>query len=457
LSTGRNLAATFTGRGLSVGATLLWIAVTARLYSVDELAFLAWLAIAASLIETVKGFGLGSLLVRRLPVLDRDPVTAGKLKRTYFLITGSLLFLVMAIGLTSTPAPWRWGLAGICLQSFTGAWALTLQASSRFVEASLSLSLFGIASRALPATAAWCLDLTLIQMLQATALLSVLCVAGLVLMFPIGLVGRDRGGLAPSEWWPDAKHYFLSAWLRYGATQIDQVMAAVLFPAELLASYFVLRRLYSIGVLAIDAGVDVLAPQLARTAGSEPGRARDQLVTVISYGLPAGLGVAMLIAWNCIPITRWIFGAKFEPHAGLIVWLAAASVTYALYSLLLCGQLAFGQARSFTRLVGLAALINNSAAALLSLVIGIYALPAAMCLGYGTASWAASTQDSVTGAALRKLAVPAGLAAVFGVVVSVNRSLGDTSGIPSLALAAILLTALWLAARRAWPMMRGTR
>jgi O-antigen/teichoic acid export membrane protein len=416
---GIDFTAAIAGKGFSTLMALAWIAVMARLYSPEELSFLAQLAIAMSLMETTKGFGLGSLLVRRLPAMESGSSAGERLQGSYLFATGGLLGIVAAAGLLAGPAPWKWGLMGACFQSLAGSWTLILQAGSRFIEASINNIALAVASRAIPAAAAWLFHLSLVEMLQLTAALTGVLAAA-VLVNPVARTLRSGWGVTPmAELWPEAKHYFYSGWLRYGATQLDQIFAAMLLPAYSLAVYFVFRRVYSLAVLIIDAGVEVLTPRLIQAAASGPHRPEMLVTAVLRSAVPLMLAVMTVAAWKREFLAVALFGVGYAQHADLVMWLLAAALAYGLYSMNLCGTMATGDAPRFARLVALSAITNTVIATACSPWMGIISLPLAMSAGYTVTIWSANG-----GTFSRRTSKPVHSWSVVAILVSLLASAG---------------------------------
>jgi O-antigen/teichoic acid export membrane protein len=456
LKAGIDFSVTIAGRGLSALTSMGWIVASARLYSAAEVSFLAQLAIAASLIETMKGFGLGGLLVQRLPVMERDDAGADRLLRTYFMAVGGLLCAVNAVSLFAAPLHWKWGLVAVCFQSLSGSWTLILQSSSRFLEASTTNLVFGLVSRGIPAGAAWIFHLELMQMLQLTAILSGVFVTGTMLKPAIRIFNAGTKLIPWTQLWPDARHFFYAGWLRYGATQLDQVFAAILLPHYALAVYYVFRRLYSVAVMVIDAGVDVLTPRLVKAAGGGPLPVTRLLTSVLRKSLPPAMCSMGLIAWNRESLAALLFGAEYARHADLVMWLSASALAYGLYSVTLSAAVTAGGAERFARLIGLAAITNTVAVAVCSPWLGIVSLPLAMSGGYTVAYWVGSRQAGCMRDSTGRMHVWAATAVFLALLGSVGLSKAATWHVRA-ATAGCALLSLFAVARSVRVHARGDR
>jgi O-antigen/teichoic acid export membrane protein len=174
--------------------------------------------------------------------------------------------------------------------------------------------------------------------------------------------------------------------VRFAATQADQVVAAAVLPAPALAGYYLLRRIYSCLVLAVDSTVDVLIPRLSREGVRRP----PFVVRGWHWlGLAAGLGAVTLLAFVGDGLAGTVLGSAYASSAVLIPPLAIAGLAYAAYSLALAVETVAGSPSHAFRCTALAAVTSVGAALGLSHVFSVAGLPMAMALGYATGTGAA--------------------------------------------------------------------
>jgi O-antigen/teichoic acid export membrane protein len=193
--------------------------------------------------------------------------------------------------------------------------------------------------------------------------------------------------IAWRRFWPQARAYYASGFVRYAATQGDQMMVAFLFPSETLAPYFLLRRLYSAAVILISAGVDVVAPSLRQFALSgthvfEREQAR-MLKKAATLGVVGGCVAAANVGW-VVPL---LVGPAYAPSATLTAAMLMAALSYGLFSFVLVGELVAGTPRRTLLLVTLAAAVPLAMAPALMPLVGVTALPLAMTAGYLGGAW----------------------------------------------------------------------
>lgn len=397
-----NLAALLAGRGFTLGVNLLWLVATVRLFAPAEVALLAFAALAATWLDALRGLGMSTWLVRQLPGLwASDRPAAARFIRSYLycsfvpLLVCSLATWAAALaGRPDLVAPggesalWSYALLGVVWQSVSATFLVILQCFGQMGRLAGWNAWFSVMQRLAPVAAAalWGWDLR--GFLIASAVLSL---ASLVPAAPVvaGWLAEGPGTAAWSEFWPDARHYYSSALLRFGATQLDQVLVAMFFHAEMLVTYYVLRRFYSLAVVFVSSCVDAVAPLLAARAAAQPESAFRLLADMRALILLAGTLTAALTAANGAAALRLVMGERYAAEPGLVALFALAALAYGLYSVSLTGEALLGSAARSTRWVVVALAANLLSVPLLAGFLGVHALPLALLAGFVAGSVAA--------------------------------------------------------------------
>ena len=287
----RNFSLSLFSKLVSLAAHIAFVIVTARLFRKEDVAAIAVTGIITILMDVCKGFGLGTLLLKRLPQLgEGGSQESHTLLSTYLVysliapVAMTLLglavpsrFIGSTFGVTGSTAVFHLALLTSLFTVLSNTNILVLQASQKFGQlAALTLTTAAL-QRLLPCMAAVWFGASLEDFLSWSALASVLGFAATCApLAPIMRPGRFQ--LLPLRvFWPDSRHFFCTSLVRYGATQVDQLIVAILFPPATLAVYYMLRRLYSLGVVLIGSMIDALVPELAQQAGTDALGARIRL------------------------------------------------------------------------------------------------------------------------------------------------------------------------------------
>jgi O-antigen/teichoic acid export membrane protein len=278
--------------------------------------------------------------------------------------------------------PFRLGLVVGLFTVLSNTNIFVLQASQRFGQLAAMTLITSTLQRLVPCLAAVWLGANLEQFMSwsvaaAGASLAVTCV-------PVAALLRDSPlrVLAWREFWPESRHFYGSSLLRYGATQVDQLVVAILFPAATLAVYFMLRRLYSLGVVLITSMVDALVPELARQAGTDAGAARGRLKEWARLSVFAGSAGAALMAGNGASVIKLFLGPGYDDDPLLITLFAATTSLYFLYCFVQVDLLLFQAPKRVLGMAAATAAANLLAGPLTSPWLGVHSIPLSMLAGY---------------------------------------------------------------------------
>lgn len=401
----RNFGLSFSSRAISLASNFVFVAATARLFSTNEVAVIAVAGILGVLMDTCKGLGLGTVLLKRLPQLDESG-SGSRTALIYSYLVYSLAppALLAACAFAAAPLLSRYffgadeytyelrlGLAMSFATVLTNSNILVFQALQRFGQLAVLTTVTAALQRLLPCVLAFGLrgmaansggGSILADFLAWTAVLSV---AGmLVTCGPLWLILQAPGLrlMKPAEFWPESRHFYYTGMLRYGATQLDQLFVATLFTPQVLAVYYVLRRFYSIGVVAIGAMIDALVPDLSQQAGSDREAARTRLDAWVGFTLFIGTIGGALLAGNGHGLSGWILGAAYVEDPFLVLLFAISAVTYFLFGVAHMDLVLFDEPRKSFQLSALAAASNLVLSPLCAALLGVRGLPLAMALSY---------------------------------------------------------------------------
>jgi O-antigen/teichoic acid export membrane protein len=392
----RSFSLSLVKTAVSLLANIMFVLMTARAFSHEQVAVLAVAGIATMLMDACKGLGLGSLLLRQLPRLSEDDPAAGALIRSHMLY--SLLPPAALAGAGFLlPAPlsrYFFGsddyVTAIRLSMVLGLFTvltntnlLVFQARQQFGR----LAGMTIASAGLQRIAP-CL-----MLLAGTPSLDVFltwaaagAAAGFVIScIPLSVTLFTAGArplCPPSDFWPQSRHFYYSSLLRYTTTQIDQLFVAALFPPATLAVYYMLRRLYSIGVVLIGSLMDALAPELSRQAGSDLPAARDRLGGWLRVMLYTGTIVAAVLAGHGGPLIDLLLGPGYGEDTFLIALFSVSAVTYFLHGFVQMDVTLFQDPKRSFRLAAATAAANWLAGPLTTVWFGVHSIPLAMIAGH---------------------------------------------------------------------------
>ena len=407
-----NLVALLAGRGLALGINLVWLVATVRLFPPAEVAVLAFASLAATWLEALKGMGMGTWMVRQLAVQwANDRARASRMVRTYVyctaapLVAGGILTWWGSwagrpdlVAPSNRLEPWTLSLAAMVLQSFSGSFLVVLQCFGDMQRLAVWNTWFSLTQRLAPIAAVYAFGWGLEPFLRLTLILSAASL--LPALKPLREWLSSAGGVvAWREFWSDSRHYYFSSLLRYGATQLDQSLVAMFFQVEMLVTYYVLRRFYSLAVVFISSCVDAVVPLLTTRAAASPESARGILADVRACIVLAGTFAAAITAANGAGVLQALLGDPYARQPGLIVLFALAALSYGMYSVTLTGESVLGSAAKSTRWVVVALVANLASLPVLAPVLGVYALPLSLAIGFvsGTvaAGWGSELNLSV--------------------------------------------------------------
>lgn len=392
----RNFGLSLTSKIVSLAAHVAFVMLTARLFSKEEVAVIAVTGIITILMDACKGMGLGTLILKRLPQMGESEAAGARVLTTTYLYYSLLppLFLLAAGLVYPYGLPWlglgshvhasvfRLGLAVSFFTVLSNTNVLVLQAMQRFGQLAVLTLVTSALQRLLPCVAAVWLGWNLEQFMSWSA-------AGAAVGFAVSCiplipsVGIDNFKiLKRAEFWPESQHFFVTSLLRYGATQIDQLLVAVLFPPATLAVYYMLRRLYSLGVVLIGSMIDALVPELAQQAGSDPEGARARLAEWSKLSLFAGSTGAALMAGNGSSVIEMLLGPGYGDDTLLIASFAASTSLYFLYCFVQVDLMLFQSPERIVWMAAASAAANLIAGPIASPWLGVHSIPLAMLAGY---------------------------------------------------------------------------
>ena len=391
----RNFGLSLTSKLGSLAANVAFVILTARLFTKEEVAVIAVAGIATILMDVFKGMGLGTLLLKRLPQMGGTEAPESRILIVTYLFYSVLPPLLLTLtGLAvSSPVARLWFGDGrgnilrlaLLVSLFTvlsNTNILVLQATQKFGHlATLTLSTAAL-QRLAPCVAAVWMGGGLEQFLVWSAVASAVGFATTCIpLFP-ALQPWQCKLLRWEEFWPESRHFYGTSLLRYGATQVDQLIVALLFPPATLAVYYMLRRLYSLGVMLIGSMIDALVPELARQAGRDPRAARARLAEWSRLSLFAGSTGAALMAGNGSAVIEMMLGPRYGEDPLLIALFAASTSLYFLYCFVQVDLLLFQSPNRILWMAAATAMANLAAGPLTSHWLGVHSIPLAMLAGY---------------------------------------------------------------------------
>jgi len=332
----RNTILMLGGRLFTIFSNLAYLTLSARLFTVREVAVLALLAAVSALMDVSKGFGLGPVVLKRMPNASGDEQAS--LISSFLVYSVVPLAAAAMLGLAASEAlaatlldEGRYGgqlAAGIGCAFFiclTNSNLFLLQTRARFGLVTGLQLLTQFLQKLCPCLAIWAtgggFDRFLTVSLAAAAAGWTVSLAPL-----LGWIWRaGRRWIGLRSVWGECRQYYLASLLRYGATQVDSLMVAFLFDSAALAVYFILRRLYSTGVVLIDSFSDALVPDLARRTESAA------WLTLQAWNrralMAAGLLAAVMVA-NGQGALGLVFGSRYVADLPLVLLFSMATVTY---------------------------------------------------------------------------------------------------------------------------------
>jgi O-antigen/teichoic acid export membrane protein len=392
----RNFGLSLTSKVVSLGAHIAFVMLTTRLFPKEEVAVIAVAGIMTILMETCKGMGLGPLVLKRLPQIGPAPtIEAQSLVATYLFyafwppllltLVGAILPVHLAfpgLGLAAYGQPFRLGLLLSLFTVLSNTNMLILQASQQFGHLAAMTLVTAVLQRLAPCLGAAWFGASLGQFMAWSAVAAavgflVACVPLIPLLRPFRFQLLEWG-----VFWSESRHFFATGLLRYGATQVDQLFVAVLFPSATLAVYYMLRRLYSLGVVLTGSMIDALVPELAQEAGIDARAARRRLTEWSRLSLFAGSAGAALLAGNGSAVIELLLGPGYGDDPMLIGLFAATTSLYFLYCFVQVDMLLFQSPERIFRMAAATATANVLAGPLTSHWLGVHSIPLAMLAGY---------------------------------------------------------------------------
>lgn len=392
----RNFSLSLTSKLVSLAGQVVYVMMTARLFPKEDVAVLAVAGITTMLMDVVKGLGLGTMLLKRLPQFGpADGEEARTLVRTY-LFYSLLPPLALALAGILLPDAARHFLfrasarrdtfqMGLLMSMFTvlsNSNILVLQASQRFGQlAALTMLTAGL-PRVGPCLAAGFLGAELETFLEWSVAAAALAFGATCWPLRSYFRGRWVPLLTREAFWSESRHYYFTALLRYGATQVDQLLVAALFPPATLAVYYMLRRLYSIGVVLIGSMIDALVPDLSQQAVEDLAGARKRLAEWSRISIFAGSTGAAVLAGNGSAVIALLLGPSYGEDSLLIALFAASTALYFLYCLVQVDLMLFHESDKVLWMAAATAAANLVGGPAVAPWLGVHSIPLAMLGGY---------------------------------------------------------------------------
>lgn len=392
----KNVSLSVSSRMVSLAANFVFIAVTARLYPKEHIAVLAVAGILTALMDVSKGLGLGTLLLKRLPKLG--PAGEGEgasliLSYLFYSILPPLALAALGAASGHALSMYFFGKGDYRLEMQYGAIVglftvlantniLVFQARQEFGLLATFTMATSVLQRLAPCLIAVLGKMDLGGFLFWSAALSGLAflLTCLPLRHHLSVPGCRL--LRAPDFWQESRHFYYTGLLRYGATQIDQLFVAAMFPPSTLAVYYLLRRLYSIAVVIIGCMIDALVPDLSQQAGLDRGAARSRMEDWLRLSLYTGTVGAALLAANGSRVIGLVLGASYAEDDVLILLFAVSAVSYVSFGFAQIDLVLFHEPRLSFALAAVTASVNTISGPLLACVLHVRGLPLAMALSY---------------------------------------------------------------------------
>jgi len=454
----RDLVLSVAGRGVSMGANFVFVFVTARHFTRQEVAVIALAGILALLMDLIKGLGLSVCLLKQLPKLPKQGNAEAATLVLSFLFYSLLLPAIVTVAMvliarpfclyfldTSSYAPaFRLGLWGALFTVWSNSNLNVLLAREEFSTVAMQTGVTSLAQKLFPVLAALWLAWDLETFLLWSAVFA--AVAFVISLVPLRGLLTSVGGriLRPREFWPESRHYYYTSMVQNGATQLDQVLVAALFTPATLAVYSMLRRLYSMLVLLINSLLEILIPDISRQAGQAREVAQARMRQLWMLALFLGASSMALLAGNGEWLVDRILGSDYSGDPVLVTLFCVSAFAYLLFRLVQVDLLLFHEPRLLFRTAAVATLLNLLAVPALGWLLGVKGPPLAMILSHLVClEFARRGSDSSYFRADRAL-LAAGLIAGAGILTLAGPALG--AGIPAALLVNIPIVLILLAA-----------
>jgi len=375
----------------AAAGALAYTTAAARWFTKEQVAIVAAGAIVSSLMELGKGLGFGTVLMKQLPAKGETRENS-ELTCAYLIcsvtvpVLIALPFLLGAhhlsnywFGNNSFQSSLEWAVSTSVLSTPVNSVALILQAQQRFARLAALQIGSAFMAKVLPCLAALWADHSFETFLTYSALGAAMSVA-LAIVATVGAISVRLISVSTiRSLWPASKHFYLAGYLRFAATQLDQMIVAILFPPSALAVYFLLRRFYSAGVLLIDAVADALVPELSRITARDPEAGIVLVEKWIDNGLlVAGLGGGLLVAASGFLLSALVGPGYASPP--LVAMLMMSALSYFLFQMAQTCIVLGNSPSHLLSITLLAACANLAGIAVLGSWIGVAGLPLAMTI-----------------------------------------------------------------------------
>lgn len=327
--------------------SLVFYGVAAHTLDRAELAPLAAMAVIAELFRVVRSFGVPQSMLQRVPqsvAKDENDNAAWLIRRTMLITVGvSIPAVALAWHLRDAISQAILKQPADAAQMFVIlGFALMMSTYDALQLALLALQRFGRQSGAYVVTMGG-------QRILALVLLFVYGIDGVLAGFLIGaIIGnvlcvfwlRDylfgafkRTGDGFIRLWRYSIPYYGQEFARYIFHEADQFFVGLLLSPELLANYFIAKRIAHGLRMLIDSAADVMRPKMGELSAMGDDAVKEGFARAsrfMSYlAMPVTLGIAAISG----PLILFYAGAEYRDAGALALSLSIAMLFYAYFSL----------------------------------------------------------------------------------------------------------------------------
>lgn len=380
------------GKGTGVLISVGFLAYLSRRVGAHELGLFALVFVLQGIIGSLDGLGLFTTLIRLAPeklgardassvrgmiraALGRSLAASLVILGLALLAQGSLERLLLKEGGGGKLLPWL--LLNAVALSFFDKLMLVLQSLQRFREISWITVLVSLVQR-LSAIAALELGGGLAGALQAFFLSGFAASALTVWRL------RDylRAGTAPPGFARYSLPYYFQGFARFGFSQADQALVAVLFHPAQLAVYYIARRIVSVLTLSFDALLDPAVPRLAEARFGDSSAFRPRFAFVERLMTLLVTTGSFLVSANGPWLLGLVGGEGYSSSSLLLALLSFAVFGYGVFSLRSVGVYLREPPRALLALSVAVGAVNLISGVLLGRKWGLEGFAAAQSVGF---------------------------------------------------------------------------
>ena len=388
-----NLISRTTVLVISIG----FIAFVSRKLNMTEFGIFALLTVLESLTSMIVGIGFPTSAIRLIPELKakgEETKVADIVKLTILFPTLVSLFITL-IGLIEIKflssiflkseefaISILWILAISFFYSIFDRIILLYQALQQFGKIAF-LSIFTNATQRL---------LAIIFMVLGFGLKGIFLgfLVGAILGVIIGifLLGKyifsRYNGYSLKEFIKFSMPYYWLGWARYAFTQADQILVALIFTPEILAAYFLAKKIVSLVILVFESLLEPVIPKLSeiKTKGIFIFKINmDKVYSAFSFFIFMGV---ILIFLNSKNFMYLLGGAKFYEDFYLLNVLGISVFFYGIYSISIIGVYLLEHPKEIFKIHLLVGIITILSGVGLGLLFGLNGFALAQSLGYLT-------------------------------------------------------------------------